>query len=192
MQMKSKKRDIDTEPMTAPDGRLSLKQFEAFTGFRPAGYGKEMQVPGRQTAAAMADQFMVDASGMLRTRRPCKVRNTEDHGPEFIENNEGLTAAQIHRQCEVDNQIFELMDHMISAPGPFDWNIEEIATVRDAIKDIAVAHDVDEMTFYPYILDKDDEAYFAMVKELKVLVDNFTTARGYVANDFYHYVRTTD
>jgi len=44
-----------------------------------------------------------------------------------------LTKQQIERQDFVDNQIFELMQKLISPSKRINWNIEMIGSIRDAI-----------------------------------------------------------
>ncbi len=62
-----------------------------------------------------------------------------------------LTNKQIERQDFVDNQIFELMQSFIPSSKKIKWDIEMIASVRDAIQEQIVDNKkiMSEFEFYP-------------------------------------------
>ena len=63
-----------------------------------------------------------------------------------------LTKKQIDRQDFVDNSIFELLQTLNPTDNNFDWNIEIIAIVRDAVQHFIVSKtNCSEQEFYPYI-----------------------------------------
>lgn len=63
-----------------------------------------------------------------------------------------LTKKQIDRQDFVDNQIFELMQKLLSPSNQIDWDIEVIGAIRDEIRKQVVDKKImSEMQFYPYL-----------------------------------------
>jgi hypothetical protein len=63
-----------------------------------------------------------------------------------------LNKKQIERQDFVDNSIFELLQSLNPTEQDFDWDIEMIADIRDAIQyHIIKKTNCSEQEFYPYI-----------------------------------------
>jgi 4-alpha-glucanotransferase len=63
-----------------------------------------------------------------------------------------LTKEQIERQDFVDNAIFELLQTVNPTDNNFDWDIEMIGDLRDAIQyQIIKKTNCSEQDFYPYI-----------------------------------------
>lgn len=63
-----------------------------------------------------------------------------------------LTKRQIERQDFVDNEIFELLQRLLPAKRQFEWDIEVIGAVRDAIQNQIIKQNAtSEMRFYPFI-----------------------------------------
>lgn len=64
-----------------------------------------------------------------------------------------LTSKQISRQDFVDNKIYELLNALIAPAKKFDWNIEIIGSIRDAIRQEVVDKRkvISEQKFYPYL-----------------------------------------
>jgi len=63
-----------------------------------------------------------------------------------------LSVTQLSRQDYVDNCIFRLLNELNTNEEALDWNIEQIATIREAIRVIllrTVPH-FDENRFYPF------------------------------------------
>lgn len=63
-----------------------------------------------------------------------------------------LKREQIQRQDFVDNAIHDLMNEVNPREDPIPWDIEMIASVREALRQVIVERLrlCDEMTFYPY------------------------------------------
>lgn len=62
-----------------------------------------------------------------------------------------LTKKQTERQDFVDNQIFELLQSVIPTSKKLEWDIEMIASVREAIQEQIVDNKklMKEFEFYP-------------------------------------------
>lgn len=67
----------------------------------------------------------------------------------------GLTDKQIRRQDFVDNAIYDLIERINPTENMVQWNIEEIALIREALKNVVVQRLglCDELTFYPFFED---------------------------------------
>ncbi|GHT66175.1 hypothetical protein FACS189452_01600 [Bacteroidia bacterium] len=67
-------------------------------------------------------------------------------------NDSVVTKKQIERQDFVDNAIFELLQTVNPSNKEFDWDIEMIGDIRDAIQHYIIKKtDCSEQEFYPYI-----------------------------------------
>ena len=63
-----------------------------------------------------------------------------------------LNNKEIKRQDFVDNSIFELLQTLNPTDKEFDWDIEMIGNVRDAVQNYIVRKtNCLEQEFYPYI-----------------------------------------
>jgi hypothetical protein len=64
-----------------------------------------------------------------------------------------LTKQQIERQDFVDNQIFELIQKLVSTPKQLKWDIELISAVRETIREQVIDRKkiLKEDKFYPFI-----------------------------------------
>ncbi|MDR1941382.1 MAG: hypothetical protein LBQ47_03565 [Endomicrobium sp.] len=62
-----------------------------------------------------------------------------------------LNKKQIERQDFVDNSIFKLLKMLNPTEKEFDWDIETIGDIRDAIKYCIIKKtNCSEQEFYPY------------------------------------------
>lgn len=63
-----------------------------------------------------------------------------------------FTPAETERQDIVDNAIANLISELIPIDCPFDWDIELISIIRDAVQEVLVdkMHAMTEQEFYPY------------------------------------------
>jgi len=64
-----------------------------------------------------------------------------------------LTRKQLNRQDFVDNEIFDLIRRLLPQSTPLEWDIEMIATVREAIRIHLMDRSIitSEQRFYPYL-----------------------------------------
>ena len=63
-----------------------------------------------------------------------------------------LSENQIKRQDFVDNATLEFINALIPSDKQLDWDIESIATVRDAVCKVLVEKQVcTEQEFYPFV-----------------------------------------
>ena len=64
-----------------------------------------------------------------------------------------LTNKQVERQDFVDNACHKLLNEMAVGPEVAQWDIGNISTVREAVKEVIVdkLHLMTEMEFYPYL-----------------------------------------
>jgi hypothetical protein len=61
-----------------------------------------------------------------------------------------MTVMQIERQDFVDNSIFELLQALNPTDRHFDWDIEMIGCVRDAVKNTLIRKtNCSDYEFYP-------------------------------------------
>lgn len=85
-----------------------------------------------------------------------------------------LTEAQLARQDEVDNTIYQMLCNLANQDLP--WNIEHIGQVRDAIQDVLVdgVHVASPMDFYPYLVeDGDAQSSAEDVARLEAVVEAY-------------------
>lgn len=62
-----------------------------------------------------------------------------------------LTKQELERQDFVDNEIFQLIQKLLSKNKQLEWNIEVIGAVRDAIQNQVVKQGIiNKIRFYPY------------------------------------------
>lgn len=64
-----------------------------------------------------------------------------------------LTKEDLLRQDEVDNAIHNLLRYLSMGKVDVKWDIDDIGTVREAVKKVIVGklHVMTEMEFYPYV-----------------------------------------
>ena len=67
----------------------------------------------------------------------------------------GLTDKQIRRQDFVDNAIHDLIKRINPTENIVQWDIEQIALIREALRNVVVQRLglCDEMAFYPFFED---------------------------------------
>ncbi len=64
-----------------------------------------------------------------------------------------LTQKQLQRQDFVDNEIHYLLEKLNPTDTPIDWNIENIAQIRDTVQEILTErlNLCTETEFYPFL-----------------------------------------
>ena len=85
-----------------------------------------------------------------------------------------FTGRETERQDCVDNAIADLITELIPDDCPFDWDIELIGNVRDAIKEVIVDKmgAMTEQEFYPYRELKPSESKAFEFPENTIFVDD--------------------